>query len=108
MTDQRDKDGTVIATFELGTPKPQPVVGDESCPHVPDIQACVDVTYLEDSGRWTADVKIECGKCGVPFRFLGVPGGMSFKYPMASIDGQELRAPIEPAHVSRLVGLKGP
>lgn len=46
---------------------------------------------------YVADVKIECAECGLPFRFVGLHAGNHHSEPRVSIDGTELRAPIEPA-----------
>lgn len=46
---------------------------------------------------YSADVKIQCEDCGLPFRFVGLSAGAHFAEPRVSIDGLELRAPIEPA-----------
>ena len=94
----------LVFEFPLGARKPQPVVGDVSCDHIP-CEARVEVSYLKDSGRWAADVTVWCTKCKVPFRFLGLPGGLSFSRPTVAINGQELHLPIEPAHVEGLVGI---
>lgn len=51
---------------------------------------------------YMADVRIRCVECGEPFRFLGVPSGLSFEAPMTSVDGLELHAPIEPEVVKVL------
>lgn len=56
----------------------------------------VTVNYLEDTGRWMADITISCGDCLEPFRFPGVNVGVAVTAPMVSFDGTELRAPIEP------------
>lgn len=53
---------------------------------------------------YTADVKIECAECGLAFRFRGSRYGSSPHEPMLSADGLELRAPIEPAHVTEICG----
>jgi hypothetical protein len=45
---------------------------------------------------YAADIKIKCADCGRPFRFVGVPGGVSPNQPTVSLAGDELRAPIEP------------
>lgn len=58
--------------------------------------ALVSVAYLEDIGRWTADVSIKCRLCERPFRFLGLPGGSNVDFPTASVDGHEARMPIHP------------
>lgn len=66
-----------------------------NCAHK-DFSAWVNVFRLEDTGRFSADIRIKCSECDEPFRFLGVPGGLSPYEPRVSIDGLELRAPIEP------------
>ena len=46
---------------------------------------------------YTADVKVWCDQCGLPFRFVGLMSGNHYAEPRVSIDGTELRTPIEPA-----------
>lgn len=46
---------------------------------------------------YTIGVRIKCQDCGLPFRFIGVGAGSHYAEPRVSIDGCELRAPIEPA-----------
>ena len=46
---------------------------------------------------YTADIKVKCVDCGVSFRFVGLPAGNHHSEPRVSVDGIELRAPIEPA-----------
>lgn len=46
---------------------------------------------------YSADVTIACAQCGLPFRFIGLDAGNHFAEPRVSVDGTELRAPIEPA-----------
>lgn len=58
--------------------------------------AAVDVYRFEDTGKFMADIRVTCVECGEPFRFLGVPAGVSWSHPACSIDGLELHAPIEP------------
>lgn len=71
------------------------------CEH-PEFRAEVDVNRLEDIGRFHADVRIFCAKCGEAFRFIGVPAGLSFTGPAVSVDGIELSLPIEPEGEKRL------
>ena len=73
-----------------------------ACEH-PDFIANVAVNRFPETGRFSADVKVECSACHEPFRFLGVPGGLSWEVPRVSIDGCELRAPIEPEGEKRLL-----
>jgi hypothetical protein len=54
--------------------------------------------------RYTAEIKIHCAECGLPFRFLGLPFGSHPTSPRLSVDSIELRAPIEPAHVVEICG----
>lgn len=46
---------------------------------------------------YTADVRVMCSACGIPFRWGGVSAGVSWRRPMCSADGTELRAPLRPA-----------
>jgi hypothetical protein len=52
---------------------------------------------------FTADVTVNCAECGLPFRFIGVAAGSHYSEPRVSIDGTELRAPIEPATHEKFV-----
>lgn len=72
-----------------------------TCEHK-DFNASVRVNRLEDTGRFSADVRIQCAECEEPFRFLGVPAGSSPYQPTVSIDGLDLRAPIEPQGTPQL------
>jgi hypothetical protein len=72
----------------------------------------VDITRLsEKSGGpvtgYTADVTIRCDQCGLPFRFVGIAAGNHYAEPRVSVDGQELRAPIEPAEGEKLAPWAG-
>lgn len=46
---------------------------------------------------YSAHVDIKCAGCGLPFRFVGLAAGSHPAEPRVSVDGTELRAPIEPA-----------
>lgn len=46
---------------------------------------------------YCADVRVNCAECGLPFRFIGIAAGNNPFEPRVSIDGTELRAPLEPA-----------
>ena len=48
------------------------------------------------SRDYAADIKVKCARCGLPFRFVGVPGGLHPGHPTTSLAGDELRAPLEP------------
>jgi hypothetical protein len=61
----------------------------------------------EDGGSitgYSVDFRVECADCGLPFRFMGLPFGLSFSTPRLSADSCELRAPIEPAYVPEIMG----
>ncbi|MAZ85800.1 MAG: hypothetical protein CML31_05255 [Rhizobiales bacterium] len=71
------------------------------CKHE-EFMASVSVARLTDEKAgpvtgYTASVKVHCAQCGVEFRFIGVPAGNHYAEPRVSVDGTELRAPIEPA-----------
>jgi hypothetical protein len=46
---------------------------------------------------YTAEIRVKCTECGLPFRFIGLAAGSHYASPTVSIDGEELHAPIEPA-----------
>ena len=46
---------------------------------------------------YCAYVRVKCIDCGVPFRWVGIAAGNHYAEPRVSIDGIELRAPLEPA-----------
>lgn len=46
---------------------------------------------------YTAEITVHCLQCGLPFRFVGMAAGNHYAEPRVSVDGTELRAPIEPA-----------
>ncbi len=60
------------------------------------------VNRIVDTGRFSADITIKCSQCDEPFRFIGVQAGVTWDRPACSIDGLELRAPIEPQGTPRL------
>lgn len=72
-----------------------------SCEHE-ELRATVTVVRYaeyqqEGEDRRMAEIEIVCTKCGRPFRFEGVPGGLSPSAPRVDFLGTELRAPIVPA-----------
>jgi hypothetical protein len=66
---------------------------NQPCTH-DSFQANVTVNKLEDSGNFSADVKINCAECGEVFRFLGLPVGMDLNGASVSADGTEARLAI--------------
>lgn len=53
---------------------------------------------------FTMDVTVKCGDCGLPFRFKGLPFGSHPHEPRLSADSETLRAPIEPAYTTEILG----
>jgi hypothetical protein len=84
------------------------MVEQVACPHM-NFSAKVDVTRLTDTddgpvSGYTTDISVHCAECGLPFRFMGLSAGSHYAEPRVSIDGTELRAPIEPAYTLELAG----
>lgn len=52
---------------------------------------------------YSLSVRVECAQCGLHFRFIGLQAGNHFAEPRVSVDGKELRAPIEPATHEKFV-----
>jgi hypothetical protein len=72
---------------------------EKLCNHE-NFQANVEVARLVDENkplRFQADVKIVCQACGIPFAFLGLPGGLNFEGAAVSIDKTEARLAIAPS-----------
>lgn len=74
----------------------------QDCKH--EIFQCnADITRLTDGDDpekvtgYSADIRVKCVQCGLPFEFVGVPGGYSPGQPMVNFDATELRAPIRPS-----------
>lgn len=63
------------------------------CKHE-NFHANVKVFRLSDTGRFQADVTINCEQCGEPFRFLGLPAGVDTDGAAVSADGTEARLAI--------------
>lgn len=72
-----------------------------ACQHL-EFAAAVGVARLEDSGRFMCELRVCCVDCREPFRFKGIPPGLSFDRPTVSIDGLEAHLPIEPEGDRRL------
>lgn len=72
---------------------------DRACPHTEFASAVVVNRIVRDSEvlAYVADVRVWCEGCGEPFRWTGVPAGVSPARPMCSVDETELRAPLRPA-----------
>lgn len=46
---------------------------------------------------YSCNLTVKCEDCGLAFRFIGLEAGDHYAEPRVSVDGTELRAPIEPA-----------
>jgi len=80
---------------------------DRACLHL-DFEAFVEVARLIDeradddadttqATAYSAEISVWCRACNEPFRWIGVPAGLSPARPMVSVDETTLRAPIRPA-----------
>lgn len=80
-----------------------------SCAHF-NFRANVKVGRLTEDDEvtvkaYTADIEIHCVDCGLPFRFLCARAGVDPRNPTVSVDALELRAPLEPAYVTEILGI---
>jgi hypothetical protein len=67
------------------------------CKHNKSHKAAVSVGYMEDSGRFTCELRVQCGDCGRAFQFIGLPLGLDLQEGATmSVDGQEARLAIAP------------
>lgn len=85
---------------------------DRACTHE-HFEAVVAVNRLSsvEGGpidAYSADIRVRCGDCEEPFRWIGVPAGLSPARPMVSVDETELRAPLRPASSDPDFGLGFP
>jgi hypothetical protein len=78
-----------------------------TCAHDDQFEIWTKVHRVEHEGgrvTFSLDCHARCKSCGVRFQFAGLPAGMAWDRPMTSVDGFELRAPLEPnAHLTSLV-----
>ncbi|MGW0566113.1 hypothetical protein [Streptomyces tauricus] len=87
-----------------------PADPDRACLHM-DFEADVEVNRLTATDDdptvvgYSADIKVRCANCGEPFRWIGVPAGMSPRRPMCGLDETELHAPLRPASADPDFGL---
>lgn len=66
-----------------------------ACKHM-NFKANVAVARLEDTGRFMADITVNCAECGEPFQFLGLDMGLNMQGATVSPDGLEARLAIHP------------
>ena len=79
------------------------------CPHT-NFQSTANVGRLTDGDDgpvtgYKVNFHIECADCKLPFRFMGLPFGSHYAEPRLSADSLELRAPIEPAYTTEILGM---
>jgi hypothetical protein len=69
-------------------------------------RANVNVTRMEETGTYSADISINCHQCGMSFDFVGAPVGCVDHYrPITNLAGNELRVPIVPQGQKQKPGL---
>lgn len=56
-----------------------------------------------DDGKFSAEIRITCTECNIPFQFIGMPMGFSFNKPMVEFGGLEARMPIQPCTDMKLI-----
>jgi hypothetical protein len=66
-----------------------------NCQHT-NLSATVQVSHLNDTGRWLSEIKISCAECGIPFAFKGLPIGANLDGAAVSANGTEARIAVEP------------
>lgn len=79
---------------------PPSTIAVAACSHAR-FGASVEVNRLSDDDGgpvtgYSADIRIRCAECGLPFEFIGLPAGLSPSQPTSSFAGDELRVPIKP------------
>ncbi|MGA5506836.1 hypothetical protein [Streptomyces umbrinus] len=83
---------------------------DKPCPHE-NFDAYVEVNRLTKGDDdpsivgYSADIKVNCHDCGEPFRWTGLPAGLSPARPMCSVDEATMSAPLRPASADPDFGL---
>ena len=66
------------------------------CPHM-NFEADIKVIRLEDTGKFYAEIKINCSDCKMPMKFIGMEMGLSPFEPMMSPDELIATLPIRPS-----------
>jgi hypothetical protein len=91
------------------TASPEPAALPTKCPHL-NFKGDFKIARLTKTEGgpvigYAADVRIKCDQCGLPFRWMGLDAGIHPQQPRVSVDALELRAPIEPAYVTEILGM---
>lgn len=66
------------------------------CKHM-NFNAGVKVIRLEDSGRFSVEMLVNCKDCGEPFQFIGLPVGLNLNGATVSFSGLQARLAIAPS-----------
>lgn len=84
-------------------------VEEPPCKHNTGVSVYCGHNFLEDAGRYTADIRIVCDHCLTPFVFLGLPLGLDLTGAAVSPDGTEGRFAIAPkgVPVPPITGVEG-
>lgn len=64
-----------------------------------DAEVTVNRLPEEEGGpikNYSADVRVKCHDCGLPFRFMGLPYGLDLRGAAVSVNGEEARLAIAP------------
>lgn len=81
---------------------------DKPCLHM-NFDAVVTVNRIAEEGQvptaYNADITVTCADCGEPFRWTGLRAGVSFAFPMVSVNEREMHAPLRPASADPDFGL---
>jgi len=55
-----------------------------------------ECTFLEDTEYWMVEIKIKCKKCGIAFKFMGLPAGLDYEKPTINVLGTTIHLPVHP------------
>ncbi len=74
----------------------------KDCKHLNFIAKNVVARLMDDDDPektigYSMNVSVKCADCGLPFEFVGMPGGYSPRQPMVNLDATEARIPICPS-----------
>jgi hypothetical protein len=85
----------------MSTPPGTGANPDRACPHEDfHVQANIGRIEPDSNGMpkaFICEISVSCQQCGEPFRFTGVPAGLSFAHPMVDVAETTLHAPVRPA-----------
>jgi hypothetical protein len=93
-----------VRSHALQRPPEVPALQPDTCPHE---HVAVRADMNRVTGGLVADlaapvigydleIAVDCVACGTPFEFLGLPPGLSPRYPTGTFDGLTMSAPLRP------------